>query len=250
MKITIVTATYNSERFIAKLYENLASQTYGNWEWIIVDDCSLDNSLGLLRELKRNDSRLTVLNNEKNMGAAVSRNRAIENASGDFIAFIDSDDLWESTKLDKQLKFMLSGNYEFSFTAYSVIKEDGVHAAVHVDLDNPKDSFTYEDMLCKKATLGCSTVMIKNHIISDMKMPLLRTGQDYAFWLKILRENKTAYLLKEPLTKYRIVTGSISRNKVKKAMRQWQIYRDVESIGFFKSCYCFMNYALRAILRG
>lgn len=248
-KISIVTATFNSSPFIAKLAECIFNQTYENWEWLIVDDCSTDKTVDYLRVIEVNDPRIKVFENSINSGAAVSRNVALKNASGEYIAFVDSDDLWVKEKLEKQLSFMRENRLMFSFTAYSLINEAGESSLVNIDLNNKKSVFSYDDMLCKKATLGCSTVMIRRDIINDLQMPLLRTGQDYAFWLKILKENNFAYLLKESLTQYRIVANSISRNKYKKAVRQWQIYREVEKLGLIKSAYCFINYAYRAVFR-
>ncbi len=248
-KISIITATYNSMKFIENLAASIKSQTYTNWEWLIVDDCSTDETFNYLKVLEEQDNRIKVFINETNSGAAVTRNVALANATGEYIAFVDSDDLWLPEKLNTQLVFMQSNNYTFSFTAFSLITEDGLERPVNIDLNNKKASFTYNDMLCKRATLGCSTVMIKRDIIQNLSMPLLRTGQDYAFWLKILKENNCAYLLKESLTKYRIVANSISRNKYKKAVRQWEIYRKVEQLSLIKSVYCFVNYAYRAVFR-
>ncbi|WP_421504939.1 glycosyltransferase family 2 protein [Erwinia rhapontici] len=249
-KISIITATFNSSQFIDELAGCIFNQSYENWEWLIVDDCSTDDTVEHLRQLESKDERIKVFVNKVNSGAAVTRNVALANATGDYLAFVDSDDLWYPEKLQKQLGFMSENNYLFSFTAYSLITEAGEEKSVFIDLNNKKNSFDYDDMLCKKATLGCSTVMIKKNIIDDLRMPLLRTGQDYAFWLKILNENKRAYLLKESLTQYRIVANSISRNKFKKAARQWQIYRKVEGLTLLKSMYCFVNYAYRAVFRG
>lgn len=249
-KVSIITATFNSERFIKDLIECISTQTYHNWEWIITDDCSTDNTYQVLENAAQLEKRIKIFRNSENSGAAVSRNNCILNATGDYIAFIDSDDLWDKHKLDSQLKFMIENGYEFTFTAYSLIDEAGHEKNITIDLNKKQKAYSYEDMLKKKATLGCSTVIVKNKIIKDFTMPLLRTGQDYAFWLKILKQNKSAYLLPKALTKYRIVSGSISRNKYKKALRQWEIYRKVENLNFIKSTVCFINYAYRAVFRG
>jgi len=137
---------------------------------------------------------------------------------------------------------------DFSFTAYTLIDHRGESIGKTVDATQA-GFFTYEDMLRKKATLGCSTVMLRRNAFSDITMPLLRTGQDYATWLKLLKSGKNAYLLSEVLTCYRIMPNSISRNKIKKAKRQWQIYREVESLPFIKAVTCFTFYAWRALFR-
>lgn len=249
-KVSIITATYNSEKFIYELIESVFGQSYQNWEWIITDDCSSDGTFEILKSLQEKDCRIKVFQNTINSGAAVSRNNSLKHALGDFVAFVDSDDVWMSNKLSMQLDFMLENKVDFSFTAYSIIDEDGKDKNIYIDKDNRKKIFNYNDMLNKRATLGCSTVILKNKIISDFNMPLLRTGQDYAFWLKVLKSNHKAVLLPIPLTKYRIVSNSISRNKFKKAKRQWEIYRKVERLSLSQSALCFLNYAYRAVFRG
>jgi teichuronic acid biosynthesis glycosyltransferase TuaG len=246
-KVSIITATYNSELEIIKTYEAIKQQTFTDWEWLVTDDCSKDNTLKILKEIAVSDERVKVFENVINSGAAVSRNNSLNLANGEYIAFIDSDDLWAPSKLEKQLNFMSNG-VDFSFTAYDLIDINGAPLNKTVDLNNDT-AFNYEDMLKKKATLGCSTVMVRRNAFIDINMPLLRTGQDYATWLKLLKTGKKAHLLNEVLTSYRIMPNSISRNKIKKAKRQWQIYRKVEKLSFTKSIVCFLFYAWRAVFR-
>lgn len=245
--VSIITATYNSENEILTTYKSIFSQGYENWVWLVTDDCSSDNTVNILQDIAAQDERVKVFSNKVNSGAAVSRNNSLNHAEGDFIAFIDSDDLWKPDKLEKQLAFMSDG-IDFSFTAYDLIDEQGKVLNQNVDV-NQSGKFSYEDMLRKKATLGCSTVMLRPNAFDDISMPLLRTGQDYATWLKLLKTGKNAHLLNEVLSHYRIMPNSISRNKFKKAKRQWQIYRKVENLPLFKSATCFSFYAWRAVFR-
>jgi teichuronic acid biosynthesis glycosyltransferase TuaG len=246
--ISIVTANYNSQRFIIDTYCSIATQSYKNWEWLVTDDCSTDKSLELLKKIALKDSRVKIFQNQRNYGAAKSRNNSIQKAKGDIIAFIDADDLWEPEKLEEQSKFMFEGGYGFSFTPYKLITEKGVFQNSVVDLFAPGE-IDYKKLLLKKATFGCSTVMLDRSIVGNITMPNLRTGQDYATWLSILRIGYRAYLLRMPLTSYRIVKGSISRNKLKKALRQWQIYRDIENLSLLYTTYCFIFYAFRSLFR-
>lgn len=246
--VSIITPTYNSGKFIGSTIDSIKSQTFRDWELLITDDCSTDETWALVRKAAELDSRIKPIRLAKNSGAAVSRNNSIQRANGRYLAFIDSDDVWVADKLEKQLDFMESNQFFFSFTAYCTMNEDGKEFNKVIDSDGP-DKVEYTDMLCKKATMGCSTVMIDRGKIKEVRMPLLRTGQDYATWLAILKKGHLAYCLKEPLTKYRIVAGSISRNKFKKAMRQWEIYRKVEGIDLFSTLYYFVNYAARAVFR-
>lgn len=245
--ISIITASYNSEKYILDTYNSIVSQDYENWEWIVTDDASQDNTVNLLKEIQKKDSRVKYFTNEDNKGAALSRNNSIKNCKGEFLAFIDSDDIWHNKKLSKQLNFM-GDDIDFSFTGYELIDSNKKKLDKKIDIISIPP-LTYHQMLKKKATLGCSTVMLRSCSFPDIEMPQLRTGQDYATWLSILKKGTKAYLLPEVLTSYRIVSGSISRNKFKKAMRQWEIYRKIEKLDFVYSIYCFIFYAIKAIIR-
>jgi glycosyltransferase involved in cell wall biosynthesis len=247
MLISIITPTYNSEYYIRETIRSVQQQTFADWEMLVVDDCSSDSTLSIIKELASHDARIRILPLAKNSGAAIARNTALDAAIGTHIAFLDADDLWLPEKLEKQIAFM-GNNVAMSFTAYQVIDKEGVPTNKTIDLDGMQ-CVNYRDMLQKKATLGCSTVMLNRNKLSMYRMPIIRTGQDYALWLRILKDGHNAYCLPEILTQYRIVPGSISRNKVKKALRQWQIYREFENIGLLPSAWFFMNYAYRAISR-
>lgn len=248
MLISVITATYNSAKFIESTYLSINNQSYKKWEWVVTDDCSTDNTLEILESIALKDSRVKIYKNNVNGGAAVSRNNCIEHATGEYIAFIDSDDLWLQKKLETQLDFMLTNNISFSFTAYELIDEFGKHINKTVDTQS-HGFFNYTDLLAKKITLGCSTVMLKASLIKSIRMPLIRTGQDYAFWLRILKDGNLAYILPSVLTNYRVHSASISRNKFKKALRQWFIYRKIESLSLVYSLYYFSFYAFRAVFR-
>jgi len=247
IRVSIITATFNSSTELLQTYCAIKMQTMTSWEWLVTDDCSSDNTFAVLKDLASKDPRVKVYQNAINSGAAVSRNNSLNYAKGEFIAFIDSDDLWQPRKLEKQLFFMADG-VDFAFTGYDLIDEHGESLNQTVDA-NQSGAFSYEDMLKKRATLGCSTVMLRRSAFKDISMPLLRTGQDYATWLKLLKTGKKAYLLNDVLTRYRIMPNSISRNKFKKAKRQWEIYREVEKLSLLKSSVCFCFYAWRAVFR-
>lgn len=247
--ISIITPTYNSENFIEKTIQSVSSQTYKNYEHLIIDDCSSDQTIDIVQKYKKSDSRIKLIKMANNGGAAKARNVGIKSAKSKYIAFIDSDDIWEPDKLKKQLEFMEKTQATFSYTAYQIIKEDGKPIEKYIDTE-AKHIVNYKDMLLKKSTLGCSTVMLdKERIGDEIEMPLIRTGQDYALWLKLLKNGHNAYCLNEALTRYRIVSNSISRNKIKKARRQWQIYREIEKISLIPAFWYFINYAYRAVSR-
>lgn len=246
--VSIITPLYNNEKQIVDTYNSIFEQSHKNWEWLITDDCSTDASFLIVSEIAKLDVRVKLIKNNKNYGAAVSRNNSISRALGDYITFIDSDDLWLPSKLKTQICFMIKENCDFSFTSYELVDENGAKLNQVVDSHDIR-FVSYEDMLRKKATLGCSTVMLRRSAFDDISMPLIRTGQDYGLWLKLLKTGKNAYKINEVLTQYRILPNSISRNKIKKAKRQWQIYREIEKLSLIKSFECFCFYAYRAIFR-
>lgn len=247
-KVSIITASFNSSRFIMETYSSILAQDYTDWEWIVTDDFSTDGTIDLLNDIEASDHRVKVLKNSLNLGAGLSRNKSMSKASGRFLAFIDADDLWDSDKLSRQIMFMISGRIGISFTAYRIISEFDSDKGKIVDQLAPL-CVGYKELLAKKATFGCSTVMVDRSIIGDFLMPALRTGQDYATWLSILRSGSNAYLLKEVLSSYRIVKGSISRNKFNKAIQQWRIYRNLEILPLGLSIFYFINYAFNAVFR-
>jgi teichuronic acid biosynthesis glycosyltransferase TuaG len=248
--ISIITPSYNSVLFIEETYNSICNQTYENWEWIVTDDCSSDKTWELLKQISSSNPKVKIYQNKENSGAAVSRNNSISHATGDYLAFIDSDDKWEPCKLQDQLNFMKANDFKFCFTAYNIITEKGDFLNKNIDLRDDIVLVDYKNLLAKKVTLGCSTVMLKTNAFENIRMPLIRTGQDYALWLLLLRKYKiNAVLYPRVLTSYRIVSGSISRNKIKKAIRQWSIYRKIEKINLIMSMWYFLNYAWRAISR-
>ena len=245
--VSVITPVFNSARYLPETYESLLAQSYNNWEWVVTDDCSSDDSWKILSDISKSDPRVKVHRNGVNSGAAVSRNVAIDKSVGDFIAFLDSDDYWFPDKLLRQIEFMGDG-IDFSFTAYEIMNDSGQSLGKVVD-GNRFAAFGYKDMLLKSATIGCSTVILRRSAFSDISMPLIRTGQDYALWLKLLKTGTCAHLFSRVLTRYRISPNSISRNKLKKAKRQWSIYRDLEGLSLLNSVYCFLFYAWRAVFK-
>ena len=245
--VSIITPTYNSSKYIEETIQSVLNQTYTNWELLITDDCSSDNTIQIIEAYQAKDKRIKLFRLETNSGAAVARNNSIAKSKGRFIAFLDSDDLWHFSKLENQLSFM-GQEIDFCFTAYQYMDEYSVRKNKTVD-SLQSGSFSYQDMLKKKATLGCSTVILRKKSFDDLNMPLIRTGQDYAMWLKILKSGTNAFVLNKVLTFYRITPNSISRNKLKKAKRQFFIYREIENLSFLTSSYYLIHYAYRAIFR-
>ena len=242
--VSIVMPNYNSVKFIKETIDSVISQTYQNWELIIVDDCSSDNSLEIIKQYK--DNRIRIQENKSNSGAAISRNNAIESAKGRWIAFLDSDDLWDSNKLLKHLQFMTQTKSSFSFTNYYVLNSNNELISKYAP---SKDSYNYNDIL-KHCSIGCSTVIYDCEKLGKFFMPVdAIKREDFACWLKILKVIKNANCYHEFLTTYRVHTNSVSSNKFKMIKYQWNVYRKIEKISFFKSLYYMINWAIRGVFK-
>lgn len=244
MSISIITPSYNSAGFILNTIRSVIDQTVSNWELIIVDDCSTDNSIEVIEGFVDKDPRIKLIQLTENSGAAVARNKGIEAAKGRYIAFLDSDDVWSPDKLEKQLAFMQANDYPFTFAAYDKVDEAG-KVFGHVGVP---DKVTYSDLL-KSCSIGCLTAMYDTEFFGKVYMPLIRKRQDLGLWLKLLKKTKYAYGLNETLGFYKVRKDSISANKKSAALYQWRIYRDIEHLSLIKSFYYFAHYAIRGLLK-
>ncbi|KOP77798.1 glycosyl transferase [Lysinibacillus sp. FJAT-14745] len=240
--VSIITPSFNSSRFIEDTINSVLNQTYPHFELIIVDDCSKDNSWEMITAFSKKDERIKIYQLEKNSGAATARNFGIQASNGKYLAFLDSDDLWDQHKLEAQVKFMESNNYVFSFTNYKMIDEKGNSLNKTVTCPSVID---YKSLL-KNTTIGCLTVMLNIEQLGKPTMPNLQP-EDTALWLKILRNNNKAYCFQEVLASYRIVGNSASSNKLKVAKKMWIVYRKSENINRLKASWYFVNYALNAV---
>lgn len=242
--VSIITPSYKSEKFIAQTLESVLSQTYQNWEMIIVDDVSPDNSNEIIEDYCKKDNRIKLIKLEKNSGPAVSRNRAIEEAKGRYIAFLDADDLWYPEKLEKQIKFLDENNLAFTYSSYNLIDEEGNKLGVFIT----QESINYNGML-KTCSVGCLTAIYDTKKLGKIFMPNILKRQDYGLWLKILKEIGNTKGSIEPLATYRVLKNSVSSNKLKAAQYQWKIYREVERLNIFQSIYYFVQYAYFGVIK-
>lgn len=242
--VSIITPSYKSERFVAQTIESVLAQTYTNWEMVIVDDVSPDRSNEIIEMYAQKDTRIKLIRLEKNSGPAVARNRAIEEAAGRYIAFLDADDLWLPEKLEKQLAFMSQNNLAFTYSSYYLIDEENTDKGTFIT----KTSVSYTDLL-KTCSIGCLSAIYDTSKIGKVYMPLILKRQDYGLWLKILRKIGETKGMLEPLATYRLLKNSVSSNKRKAAHYQWKIYRDVEKLNIFKSVYYFTHYAFNGVLK-
>lgn len=241
--VSIITPSYKSKRFISEAINSVLAQTHQNWEMIIVDDCSPDNSNELIEQYLKKDNRIKLIKLKKNNGPAVARNKAIEEAKGRYIAFLDADDIWKPRKLEKQIEFIFTYDLAFSYSSYDLIDENGNHLNTFVT----KQEISYHDML-KTCSIGCLTAIYDVRKLGKLYMEDLG-HEDYTLWLKIMKKIKITKGILEPLASYRIVSNSVSANKIKSATWQWRIYRDVEKLNLFKSIYYFMHYAFNGVMK-
>lgn len=236
--VSIVTPVYNAQATLQNTIDSIQAQTYPNWELILVNDASSDKSAELIQKAMAKDKRIKAITLTTNAGAARARNLALDSARGQYIAFLDSDDAWESTKLEKQLAFMKDKAVAFTFTAYRTNRGRIVTAPEVVD---------YKRLIVNN-TIGCLTVLIDRRMTGDFKMPDYRKGQDHLTWLSLMKQGHLAYGLNEVLATYTEGnSGSLSGNKWKAAKRQWFNYRKALGLGFFKSAFYFIQYAFTAI---
>lgn len=222
--VSIIMPSYNTGRFIKETIESVLVQSHSNWELIIVDDCSTDNTDEIVGQYLA-DTRICYIKNEKNSGAAVSRNRALRKAKGKWIAFLDSDDLWEQDKLEKQISFMQDNGYDFSYTNYIEIDEES--KANGKIVSGPK-CITKHGMY-NYCWMGCLTVMYDAEKVGLIQIADIKKNNDYAIWLKVCTKAK-CYLLNETLAKYRKRSGSISNHGYIKLIKwHYKLYREAEN---------------------
>ena len=228
--VSIIMPSYNTADFIEETISSVLVQTYENWELIIVDDCSTDNTDEIIAPYLA-DVRIKYIKNEKNSGAAVSRNRALREAKGKWIAFLDSDDLWHKEKLARQIEFMERNDYHFSYTNYSEIDEESGPLGRHVT--GPK-KITKTGMY-NYCWPGCLTVMYDAEAVGLVQIADIKKNNDYAMWLKVCKKAK-CYLLDEDLASYRKRRGSISNHSYK-ALIKWhyKLFREAEGMNAVSS---------------
>lgn len=240
--VSIITPSYKSASFITPTIESALNQTYKNWEMLIVDDLSPDNSNEIIEGFAQNDDRIKLIKLTKNSGPAIARNTAIEAAKGRFIAFLDADDLWNDNKLQKQIEFLKARDAAFTYSSYDLIDEAG----------NPLGSFrapptiNYKSML-KTSSVGCLTAIYDADKLGKMYMPHILKRQDYGLWLDILKKIGSAEGMDDVVATYRIRKSSVSGNKFNAAKYQWKFYREIEKLNLLQSSYYFAHYAYNGL---
>lgn len=232
--ISIITPCYNCENFIEETIKSVINQTYSNWELLIQDDCSTDKSYEIAIDYSNKDSRIKVEKNKMNLGESSNRNSAIKRSRGEYLAFLDSDDLWLPHKLEHQLKFMQENDCDFSFTRYEHIDEEGKTLGVCAKVIK---KLTYKKLLYH-CWPGYLTVMYKQNIEKKIYAEPIRKEGDHALFLRVIKECKNAMGINECLALYRIRNGSLSRNKFKMIEPYITVVHDFEGKSLLYSYFC------------
>ncbi|EGQ9809187.1 glycosyltransferase family 2 protein [Vibrio parahaemolyticus] len=240
--VSIIMPTYNSEQTVVESIQSVLSQTYKNWELIIVDDRSTDNTWQVIQTYADKYDNIRVFQNKENLGAGASRNFAIKKARGRFIAFLDSDDLWTEDKLAEQIPFMLENNYPLTYTHYSRFNSEEELSVV-----TAPEYTTYKKLMYSNV-IGCLTAVYDTQALGKRYMPLIRKRQDMGLWLDILKDTPKAYCLPKPLAKYRMDSG-MTANKFSVLSYQWKFYRDVVGLSLPRSLFTFSVYAVKGTMK-
>ena len=230
--VSVVMPTYNCASFIQEAVESVIAQTYPSWELIIVDDCSTDNTKAVLAPYLAKYPNIHYTFLEKNSGPAVARSEALKQVKGDYVAFLDSDDLWTPNKLSLQIDFMKQKKVPFSATGYELIGEDGTSKGIAL---LPPQKTNYDKMLRLSCPVGNLTIMYDRRIIGDQQVPAIKKRNDFALWLQILHKTDACYGMPNVLGKYRVRKSSISRNKLTLLSYHWDLYYHIEKLGVVKS---------------
>ena len=243
-KVSIIVPMYNAEKVIGKTIESVLSQTYENWEMLIMNDVSTDNSLAVVNEFAKKDDRIKYIKLENNSGAAIARNKALSESRGRFIAYLDADDLWKKNKIQNQIDFMLAHDYAFVCSNYEKID---INNKILKQVKIPKE-INYK-LFLRNTIIQTVGVMIDSRKTGRelLMMPNVRRRQDAATWCQLLKSGFNCYGVPEFLSYYRVVPNSLSSNKIKAIKGTWFLYRKIEKLSLVNACFCFFGYAINAV---
>ena len=242
--VSIITPTYNSEKFIIETIQSVQKQSYPDWEMIIVDDCSTDNTVSIVSAISKNDSRIRFFQLEENLGTGVARDLALSKATGRYITFLDSDDLWKPSKLEKQIDFLRSNNHPFTFSFYECIDEAG--NALDKKIEAPKRLKYYQLFFCN--FIGNLTGIYDTSFFGKIPISSIRKRQDWMMWLTILKKIKTAMPVPESLAYYRVRENSISASKFNLLQHNFKVYRTFHGLNLVVSLICMVGFLFTQLM--
>ena len=243
--VSIIVPTYNACEYIQQTISSVLFQTYHNWELLIIDDCSSDNTISIVKEFAESNPRIRYFSTNQNTGSpSQPRNIGIEQAKGDYIAFLDSDDIWLPNKLEEQLTFMQKHGYDFVYSNYEKMSWDGKREQRIVKV---KGSASYKDIL-KTNEIPCLTVLLRRELLNDVRFKSV-PDEDCVCWLDILKKGYKAYNTGKVHAVYREAKQSRSSNKFKMFKERWYILRDIEKVSFISAVYYLTIYAFRGLAK-
>lgn len=242
--VSVIMPAYNAQAFIRESIESVLSQTYPHWELLVIDDCSQDATPRIVSEYVNPDSRVKLLRQSENQGPAAARNVGIAEAAGEYVALLDSDDVWLPDKLARQVNFMQAIKADISCTAYRRMSADSQRVG---KLIKACEVVTYH-VLLKNTCIANLTTMIRREVIKGTRFKDIG-HEDYAFWLELLRRGLVVNFLDTDLARYRVVDGSVSSKKTRTLVWIWFIYRRIEKLNVGMACWCMVNYVVRALLK-
>ena len=243
--VSIITPTYNSQAYIAQTIESVQNQTHQNWELIIVDDCSTDETVKLIIQEAQKDNRISFICLDENSGPAKARNAGIDRVSGKYMTFLDADDIWFPEFISTSIETIIKNQVFFVFSSYRRSNEN--LEFVYSDFIVP-EKVTYTDIL-KTNSISCLTAFIDIEKLGKKQMPDIFKRQDMGLWLQYLKEIPYAYGIQQPLAIYRIRKNSLSRKKSKLLKYQWQFYREVEQLSILQSAYYMVNWMYKGFFK-
>ncbi|WP_281634376.1 glycosyltransferase family 2 protein [Flavobacterium luteolum] len=242
--VSIIVPTYNTEKFIKSTIESVQNQTYANWEMILVDDASTDNTALIIEGFAVQDSRVKLFKLSENRGNGFARNAALDKATGKYIAYLDADDLWFPTKLEKQIQFLKANNLHFTFSYYDSIDEEGNNLNRRVESPNP---LTYKELFfCNY--VGNLTAIYDVDYFGKIILETSQKRQDWRIWLTILKEIKIAKPVPEPLAFYRIRKDSVSSSKFKLIKHNFGVYREFHGYNLVFSILLMMRFLFTQLI--
>ena len=236
--VSIITPSFNSEKFIAETIESVQNQTYQNLEMIIVDDSSKDQTAAIIEQFVANDSRIQFFQLEKNSGAGIARELALSKAKGNYISFLDADDLWKPLKLEKQLQFLKENKLHFTFSFYDCIDEDG--NVLNKRVEAPLNLSYRQLFFCNY--IGNLTGIYEVNYFGKIAISTTRKRQDWMVWLTILKKVKTAKPVPESLAFYRIRNNSLSASKVDLLKHNFAVYTNFHGFNYVFSLFIMVGF--------
>jgi nucleoside-diphosphate-sugar epimerase len=242
--VSVIMPCYNAEDYIVQSINSVIEQSYSLWELIVIDDFSKDSSRSIVQEMSADDDRIKLICQDENKGAGAARNVGVNSAKGQYISFLDSDDLWEPNKLETQINFMKNNGITFTCSDYAVVDENNNLTG---EVRKAKSYYNYKMLL--KHCPGNSTVMYDAGQLGKFFIPPIRKRNDYVMWLQVIKKSGSLIGIPKVLSKYRIHSAGISYNKTSLIKYHYEVYHHIEKLPFWKTGYLLLLWTLRTIIK-